>query len=84
MKFMGRNMLFKRLAYQTGNADMAKQILIDRGHMLPDGSLTAEGIRRDNMTAQERAIDRAVRETGKPAKRFVYNPQTNKATLKRR
>jgi hypothetical protein len=83
-KFGGRNQLLDRLAHQTGNRDMAKQILIDRGHMNKDGSLTAAGMKRDNMTAAERAIDRASKESGKPAKRFIYNPKTNRAKLKRR
>jgi hypothetical protein len=58
-KFLGRGQLLNRLAYQTGNRDMAKQILIDRGHMRADGTLTPAGIKRDNMTAAERAIERA-------------------------
>lgn len=83
-KFLGRNQLLDRLAFQCGDRDMAKQLLIDRGHMRSDGTLTQEGARRDNMTAGERAIDRACKETGKSADRFEYNPITNKATLKRR
>lgn len=83
-KFLGRGQLLDRLAFQTGNRDMAKQILIDRGHMRADGTLTPEGSRRNNMTAAERAIDRACKESGKPAKRYSYNPITNKATLKRK
>ena len=55
-KFGGRNQLLDRLAHQTGNRDMAKQILMDRGHMHADGSLTAAGRIRDNMTAAERAM----------------------------
>lgn len=83
-KFLGRGHLLDRLAHQTGNRDMAKQILIDRGHMRADGTLTPEGVRRDNMTAAERAIDRQSKQSGKPAKRYAYNPKTNKATLKRK
>jgi hypothetical protein len=83
-KFLGRNQLFERLAHQTGNREMAKQILIDRGHMRADGTLTEAGKRRDNMTAAERAIERASKESGKPAKRYIYNPKTNRAKLKRR
>jgi hypothetical protein len=82
--FLGRGQLLNRLAQQTGNRDMAKQILIDRGHMREDGTLTPAGKKRDNMTAAERAIERASKESGKPAKRFIYNPKTNRAKLKRR
>lgn len=81
-KFLGRGQLLNRLAHQTGNREMAKQILIDRGHMRADGTLTPEGARRDNMTAAERAIDRASKEQGKPASKFGYNAKTNRASLK--
>jgi hypothetical protein len=83
-KFGGRNQLLERLAHQTGNREMAKQLLIDRGHMRPDGTLTPAGVKRDNMTAAERAIDRQSKQSGKPAKRYAYNPKTNKATLRRK
>lgn len=83
-KFLGRNQLLDRLAHQTGNREMAQQILIDRGHMRTDGTLTPEGARRDNMTAAERAIDRQCKVSGKPAKRYTFNPKTNKAILKRK
>lgn len=83
-KFLGRGQLLNRLAHQTGNREMAKQILIDRGHMRADGTLTPAGVKRDNMTAAERAIGRVSKESGHPTKRFVYNPKTNRAKLKRR
>jgi hypothetical protein len=83
-KFLGRGHLLDRLAHQTGNREMAKQLLIDRGHMRPDGTLTPAGVKRDSMTAAERAIDRQSKQSGKPAKRYAYNSKTNKATLKRK
>lgn len=83
-KFLGRNQLLERLTFQVGNRDMAKQILIDRGHMRADGTLTPAGAARNSMTAGERAIDRQCKISGKPAKRYTYNPKTNKATLKRK
>lgn len=85
-KFMGRGQLLNRLAHQTGNREMAKQILIDRGHMRPDGTLTPAGERRDRMTAAERAIDRTQKENKikRPASAYRYNPKTNRASLKRR
>lgn len=79
--FMGRNQLFNRLSAQVGNKDLAKNILIDRGDMNTDGSLTPKGIERDNMTSAERAIDRASKRSGKPRSSYIYNSETNRATL---
>ena len=74
-------MLLKRLSAQVGgNEEMARGLLIKRGHMNPDGTLTAEGIKRNAMTAEERAKDRAVKESGGKPKDYTYNPQTNRAT----
>ena len=82
-KFMGRNQLLDRLSAQVGSRDMATEILQKRGHMNKDGTLTAEGKKRNSMTAQERAIDRAKKTSGRPASHYQYNPQTNRATLKK-
>jgi hypothetical protein len=80
-KFMGRNQLLQRLTAQVGgNEQMAREILIKRGHMTPSGALTAEGRRRDSMTAEERAKDRAAKRTGDPASSFTYHARTNTAT----
>lgn len=83
-KFMGRHSLLKRLTAQVGNEETAKKILIDRGHMTKDGELTAEGRKRDSMTAEERAIDRASKRSGNPASKYTYNPASNTASLRRR
>ena len=83
LKFMGRNQLVDRLAAQVGSRDMAVGILQKRGHMDKDGNLTSEGAKRNQMTAQERAIDRVTKTTGKPASKYKYNPKTNRATLKK-
>jgi len=83
-KFMGRHSLLKRLTAQVGDEETAKKILIDRGHMTADGKLTAAGKKRDAMTAEERAIDRAAKRTGKPANKFTYSPSSNTASLRRR
>jgi hypothetical protein len=48
------------------------------------GNLTAEGKRRDAMTAEERALDRARTRTGKPTTAFKYDPFTNRATLRKK
>jgi hypothetical protein len=82
-KFMGKHQLIDRLAAQVGNRDMAVEILKNRGHLAADGkTLTAAGMKRDAMTAEERAKDRAAKRTGKPASDFKYNPKTNRATRK--
>lgn len=84
-KFMGKNQLIDRLAAQVGNRDMAVKILKNRGHLAEDGkTLTAAGMKRDAMTAEERAKDRASKRTGESAKAFKYDPKTNRATFKKR
>jgi len=82
-KYMGRGQLLDRLTAQVGgNEQMAREILIKRGQMTSEGKLTAKGHARDNMTAEERAKDRAAKRTGKPASSFKYNPKTNTASIK--
>ena len=80
--FLGRNQLVDRLAAQVGSRDTAIGILKERGHMNDDGTLTAEGERRNRMTAGERAIDRASSASGRPNTHYKYDPKTNRATLK--
>ena len=74
-RFMGRNQLVKRLAAQVGSKSFAISLLKKRGHLDAGG-------KRDVMTAEERAIDRASQESGKPASQYTYDPTTNRATLK--
>ena len=84
-KFMGRGQLIDRLTAQVGDRDTAIKILQKRGHLMADGkTLTAEGIKRNMMTAEERAKDRAAKHTGRTPTAFKYNPKTNLATLKRK
>ncbi len=83
-KFMGKNQLVKRLAAQVGSEELAIGILQKRGQLAPDGkTLTAEGRRRDSMTAEQRALDRATKRTGKKADELKYDPKTNRATLRK-
>lgn len=83
-KFMGKGQLVDRLSAQVGNRGMAVNILKKRGHLKADGkTLTAAGKKRDAMTAEERAKDRASKRLGKPKNQFKYNPKTNRATLKK-
>ena len=73
-KHMGRNQLVKRLIAQVGDKGFAYALLKKRGHMNPDGTLTAEGERRNQMTAEERAFDRA----GESVHTHDYIPETNR------
>jgi len=57
-EFMGTGELIPRLIAQVGDASFAKSLAIKNGHLNPDGSYTAEGIYKNNMTAGERAVSR--------------------------
>lgn len=75
LQFMGRGELVPRLIAQLGgNKEFAYALLKKRGHMNPDGTLTAEGQKRNKMTAAERAHDRA----GTTPHTHTYNPETNR------
>ena len=79
---MGRNSLIDRLAAQVRSKSFAIALLKKRGDLTASGELTAKGRARDKMTAEERAINRASKESGKPASDYSYDPTTNRATLK--
>lgn len=81
-RFMGKGQLVDRLMAQVGDRGMAIGILKKRGDMNASGELTAKGTKRNNMTAEERAKDRASKASGKPAGSFKYNPATNSTRLK--
>ena len=82
-KFMGKDQLVKRLTAQVGSKDLAIGILKKRGDLKSDGkTLTSEGKKRNSMTAKERAIDRATKQSKHKDTEYKYNPKTNKATLK--
>ena len=74
LQFMGRGELVPRLIAQVGDEAFALNLLKKRGHMNPDGTLTAEGEKRNQMTAEERAFDRA----GESTYTHEYNPDTNR------
>lgn len=83
-KFMGRGRLIDRLAAQVGSRDAAVKILQERGHLKADGkTFTAEGQRRNAMTAEERAKDRAAKRSGHSKSQYTYDPRTNRATLRK-
>ena len=83
-KFMGKHQLIKRLSAQVGSKEAALEILQKRGHVDAQGNLTKAGKKRDAITAEERALDRAKTRTGKPTSAFKYNPATNRATLRKK
>jgi hypothetical protein len=77
-KFMGKGQLLERLTAQVGDKKLAVGILQKRGHLKADGkTYTEEGMKRNSMTAEERAKDRASKYTGRSAENFKYNPITN-------
>ena len=64
---------------------LALSILRDRGHVHPNAdTLTAEGLKRDQMGAAGRAIDRATKASGRNAGNYVYDTRTNRAVLKKK
>lgn len=81
-KYMGRGQLINRLASQVGSVSLAVGLLKKRGHLTNDGRLTELGKKRDQMTAEERAIDRASKASKYGAEMYKYNPIKNRATLK--
>ena len=65
--------------------EIARGLLIKRGHIKPDGTLTAEGKRRQDLGNAGRAKDRESKYSGgknKPSD-YKYNAKTNAATLKK-
>jgi len=83
-KFLGRGQLINRLAAQVGNKATAIAILQKRGQLKADGkTLTAAGQKRNAMTAEERAKDRASKNTNRPVSDFSYNPRTNSTRIKK-
>ena len=90
-KHMGKGVLLERLTEQLRTQkgapkdpeSVAREILIKRGHMTKDGTYTEAGQKRNSMTAEERAKDRAAKKSKKPTSAFKYNPKTNTATLRK-
>lgn len=83
MKHQG---LIDRLTEQVGgNREMALSILRDRGHVhLGSERLTAEGLHREMLGPAGRAIDRAIKTSGRLYRDYEYDPGTNRATLKKK
>jgi len=82
-KYTGRGQLINRLASQVGSREMAIGLLIKRGDLKSDGkTFTPKGLRKNAMTAAERAIVRAKKSSGHSASEYKYDKETNRATLK--
>jgi len=78
--FLGRNQLINRLTSQVGDRKKAIAILQSRGHLEKDGkTFTEEGLKRNAMSAAERAIDRASKRFSQEPDAFTYNQETNSA-----
>ena len=71
--FMGTGELIPRLMAQVGSASFGMALAKKNGFLNADGGLSALGMQRNGMNAEERAIDRAGG-TG------IYNPTTNRVT----
>ena len=79
-KFTGKGQLINRLSAQVGDRKTAISILQSRGHLKADGkTFTAEGAKRNAMSAAERAIDRASKRLHTVPQNLRYNAQTNTA-----
>ena len=71
--------LLGRLAEQTGDKQLALNILRKRGHVHQDSEeLTKEGKERDSMGAEGRAMDRAVTNGGGTIFDYTYDYDTNR------
>jgi hypothetical protein len=67
---------------ESESEGLAKNILIKRGHLNKDGSVTTEGYIRGNMSAADRAIDRAVKRSGGIPEYYEYDAENNYAYKK--
>ena len=78
--FLGKNQLINRLTSQVGDRKKAIAILQSRCHLEKDGkTFTEEGLKRNAMSAAERAIDRASKRLNEDPDSFLYNQLTNTA-----
>jgi len=61
----------------------AISFLRKQGSMEQDSlELTDQGLKRQIMSPEERAIDRAASKSGRDPEDYEYNPETNRATLR--
>lgn len=78
------NRLTRQLAAKgvKGAANMAAGLLKKRGHLTAEGTLTAQGKKRQALGAGGRAKARAAKYSGKKASDYKYNSKTNRAVKK--
>jgi len=64
---------------------LARRLLISRGHITSDGSLTTKGAERDHLGPEGRAKDRASKASGRVhlQREYTYDPKTNVAKLRK-
>ena len=83
--------LWSRLTFQIQTSrnigyneakNMAKNILIKRGHLHSDGTATFDGAVRGLMSPEERAIDRSIKRSGGNYNDYKYNTEKNYAYKK--
>ena len=68
----------KDRAFATATSQLQKNGILKKGSQ----ELTDKGKKRNDMTAGERAKDRAAKRSGRKPSEYKYNPKTNIATLK--
>ena len=62
---------------QANPQELAKNLLIDRGHLNKDGSDTEEGKRLGKMSPEERALNRHAKRYGGTPEDYYYDEETN-------
>jgi hypothetical protein len=78
--FTGKGELINRLASQVGGKQKAISILQKRGHLMADGkTFTQEGMKRNSMSAAERAIDRTAKRLKKSPEDLEFDRFSNTA-----
>lgn len=84
---LDHNNLIDRLASQiqenqfkteAESYELAKSILLKRGHIDEKGSLTASGLERQELGAEGRAIDRSIKRYGGKSIDYEYDYETNR------
>ena len=68
----------KKRAFAVATSSLQKRGVLKKGSQ----KLTDKGEKRNNMSAAERAKDRAAKRSGKRVSDYKYNNRTNIATLK--
>ena len=82
-KIVDRLMMQLRARGVKNPASAAIGILKEHGILNGKGGLTSKGKKRNSMTPAQRAKDRASKASGHKASEYVYNKNTNRATLKK-